>query len=61
MGYMNAANNLILRASLQNSKDDFEKEFDGSSDIDSSRYGISVINHPMNYSLGGRQSQQRSL
>lgn len=61
MGYMNAANNLILRASLQNPEDEFEMQFDKSGSVDQSKYGISVINHPMNYSLGGRQSQQRSL
>ena len=43
VGYLNAVNNLVLRASIQDedNEDNFFK--------DPTQYGISVINHPMNF------------
>ena len=54
MGYLNAINNIILRASIQMKNDDFDDIFDDwkesdSLGVDPSQYGISVINHPMNF------------
>ena len=54
VGYLNAVNNIILRASIK-AQDDFDEldldNFDGSfSEVrDETQYGISVINHPMNF------------
>ena len=46
VGYLNAVNNLILRASIQAQTDslDFEEAFKNPAD-----FGISIINHPMNF------------
>ena len=49
VGYLNAVNNLVLRASIQAQTqsldfDDFESGFKIPGE-----YGISVINHPMNF------------
>lgn len=55
MAYMNAANNLILRASVQArqddlSGDDFDFDFGGGGGFrDPAKFGIAVVNHPMNY------------
>ena len=52
MGYLNAINNIILRASIKMKNDDFDDIFDDwkkSDAVDPSQYGISVINHPMNF------------
>lgn len=49
VSYMNAMNNIILRASVRAKQDDFDS-FDWSSNMkDPSLYGIAVVNHPMNY------------
>ena len=53
MAYMNAANNMILRASVK-AKEDYNEKMDDfwkSAILDETKYGFSVINHPMNYTL----------
>ena len=48
VGYLNAANNLVLRASIQAQADSLD--FDDFDDFkDPSEFGISIINHPMNF------------
>ena len=55
VGYLNAVNNIILRASIKAQEDnlddlDFDSFDNGFDEIkDESQYGISVINHPMNF------------
>ena len=58
VGYLNAVNNIILRASIKAQEDnldnlddvDFDNFDGGFNEIkDESQYGISVINHPMNF------------
>ena len=46
VSYMNAINNLVLRASIEARMDDFD--YDGPF-LDASKFGIAAINHPMNY------------
>ena len=52
VGYLNAINNVVLRASIKAQEesldfDDFDDDFGEIKDP--SKYGISVINHPMNF------------
>ena len=46
VGYLNAVNNLVLRASIQTQVEAFEYEGEFK---DPAEYGISVISHPMNF------------
>jgi hypothetical protein len=48
VGYMNAVNNLVLRASIKAQEDSFDSDW-SEGFKDPSQYGISVITHPMNY------------
>jgi len=49
VAYMNAVNNMILRASIKDRQESLDgwNDFDGFKDP--SKFGMSVINHPMNY------------
>ncbi len=47
VGYVNAVNNLVLRASIEAAQNDLDADWTDFKDP--SKYGISVINHPMNY------------
>jgi len=49
VAYMNAVNNIILRASIKAKQEDLSgwNDFDGF--VDPAKFGMSVINHPMNY------------
>ena len=51
VAYMNAANNLVLRAAIQKTADeDFDTDWDEAEEkYDPSKYGIKLISHPMNY------------
>ena len=51
VAYMNAANNLVLRAAIKKAKDaDFDTDWDEAEDkYDPSQYGIKLVSHPMNY------------
>ena len=51
VGYLNAVNNLVLRASIEDAKwSDNDDNWDDDAWLkDPSKYGISVINHPMNF------------
>jgi len=51
VAYMNAANNLVLRAAITKAKDeDFDTDWDEAEEkYDPSKYGIKLISHPMNY------------
>jgi hypothetical protein len=48
---MNAVNNVVLRAVMAEAKGrDFDMDFDEADEYyDTSKYGIKLINHPMNY------------
>ena len=55
VGYVNAVNNLVLRASIAASQNDFDADW--TEFKDPSKFGISVITHPMNFTekqLGNR-------
>ncbi len=47
MAYMNALNNMVLRASIRAQNDDFDSDWNDFKDPE--KYGISVISQPMNY------------
>jgi len=51
VAYMNAANNMVLRAAIQKTADeDFDIDWDEAEEkYDPSKYGIKLISHPMNY------------
>ncbi|XP_023327394.1 ATP-binding cassette sub-family A member 2 [Eurytemora carolleeae] len=55
VAYMNAVNNIVLRATVKQTEEDdvdaFLNDFDSSTDnkYDTSQYGIRLISHPMNY------------
>ena len=51
IAYMNAANNMVLRAAIKKTADnDFETDWDEAEEkYDQSKYGIKLISHPMNY------------
>ena len=48
VSYMNAINNVILRAGMAAKADDFDANWDDGF-IDPNKYGIAAINHPMNF------------
>ncbi len=48
VSYMNAMNNVILRASIRAQEEDFSLDW-GSGYKDPSKYGIACTNHPMNF------------
>ena len=50
VAYMNAVNNIVLRASIEAQQEDFDSfDWDNSGFKDSSKFGMAVVNHPMNY------------
>lgn len=46
---MNALNNIVLRASIDAQKDDFSFDWNDGGFKDASKYGMAVVNHPMNF------------
>ena len=49
VAYMNAINNVILRASIAAAAEDLDSEYWDGGMKDPSLFGIAVQNHPMNY------------
>ena len=49
VAYMNAINNIILRASIKAEQDDFGDGWAVDGYKDPAKYGMGLVNHPMNF------------